>query len=435
MNESPNIFIGKKILIYGLGKSGFSSFKFLKKKNEVFLFDDSKKIDLNKEYRKKFISINQIKKNNFDLIILSPGIDINKCKLSYYLKKNLKIIYTDLDVFNSFYKNLCITITGTNGKSTTCQLLYQVLKKKKLDVKLAGNIGFPILSVKNINKNTIFVIEASSYQLEYSKLFKSKYAAILNISPDHLERHKTISNYISAKFKLIKNQNYNSITFINKHDKYIQRKIKKVQYKCKIINVNTKISRKFIKSFQNEYFLSASNQENLSFVIELAKKFKIKKKNLIDTINNFKGLNYRQQIIFKNKNILIINDSKSTSYSSSLEMLKKTNSIYWLLGGIPKKGDRLNLSKKYCRNIKGFIFGNNQKKFYFDLKNKIKLKKFSNLKNALKELFGDIKKDNFSKKTILFSPAAASFDSFVNFEDRGEYFNKLIRKYINVKNI
>jgi len=131
MNESPNIFIGKKILIYGLGKSGFSSFKFLKKKNEVFLFDDSKKIDLNKEYRKKFISINQIKKNNFDLIILSPGIDINKCKLSYYLKKNLKIIYTDLDVFNSFYKNLCITITGTNGKSTTCQLLYQVLKKKK----------------------------------------------------------------------------------------------------------------------------------------------------------------------------------------------------------------------------------------------------------------------------------------------------------------
>ena len=156
---------------------------------------------------------------------------------------------------------------------------------------------------------------------------------------------------------------------------------------------------------------------------------------MIDTINNFKGLNYRQQIIFKNENILIINDSKSTSYSSSLEMLKKSNSIYWLLGGIPKKGDRLNLSKKYCRNIKGFIFGNNQKKFYFDLKNKIKLKKFSNLKNALKELFGDIKKDNFSKKTILFSPAAASFDSFVNFEDRGQYFNKLIRKYINVKNI
>ena len=98
-------------------------------------------------------------------------------------------------------------------KSTTCQLLYQVLKKQKLNVKLAGNIGYPILSIKNIKKDTIFVIEASSYQLEYSKLFKSKYAAILNISPDHLERHKTITNYISAKFKLIENQNnqFNSI--------------------------------------------------------------------------------------------------------------------------------------------------------------------------------------------------------------------------------
>ena len=434
MNESSNIFLNKKILIYGLGKSGFSSFKFLKKKNKVFLFDDNKKTNLNKIYQKNFISLGQIKKLKFDTIILSPGININNCKIKKYLKKNSKIIYTDLDVFNSFYNNLCITITGTNGKSTTCQLLYEVLKKQKLDVKLAGNIGYPILSIKNIKKDTIFVIEASSYQLEYSKLFSSKYAAILNISPDHLERHKTISNYISAKFKLIKNQNKSSTTFINKHDKHIQNKIKNNKYKSKIIKVNTKINKKLINLFKNEYFLSVSNKENLSFVIEIAKKFNIKKSNLITVVKRFKGLKYRQQIIFKDKKISIINDSKSTSYSSSIEMLKKNN-IYWLLGGIPKKGDKFDLSKVYYKNIKGFIFGTNHKKFSLDLKNKIKLKKFSNLKNALNELINDIKKDNSSKKTILFSPAAASFDSFINFEDRGQYFNKLIKRYINVKNI
>ena len=82
------------------------------------------------------------------MIILSPGINNKKCKLNKFLKKNSKIIYTDLDVFYSFYKNLCITITGTNGKSTTCQLFYQVLKKQKYDVRLAGNIGYPILSIK-----------------------------------------------------------------------------------------------------------------------------------------------------------------------------------------------------------------------------------------------------------------------------------------------
>ena len=162
------------------------------------------------------INFEKISKFKFDRIILSPGIDINNCKLTKFLKKNKDKIYTDLDIFFSFNRNFCITITGTNGKSTTCQLLYEVLLKQKFDVRLAGNIGKPILSVKNIKKKTIFVIEASSYQLEYSKLFKSNCAVILNISPDHIERHKTIKNYVRAKFKLLKSQSKGDLAFIKK---------------------------------------------------------------------------------------------------------------------------------------------------------------------------------------------------------------------------
>ena len=208
---------------------------------------------------------------------------------------------------------------------------------------------------------------------------------------------------------------------------------KKNNIKSKIVKVNTKLNDKFLKIFDNNYFLSSSNRENLSFVLEISKKFKVKKNILINVIKKFKGLKYRQQIIFDSKNISIINDSKSTSYSSSLQMLKQLNNIYWLLGGIPKKGDKLNLSKIYYKNIKGFIFGKNFKKFSMDLNNKIKFKKFSNLKEALNGVFQDIKKDNSMKKTILFSPAAASFDSFKNFEDRGSSFDKLIKKNFNVK--
>ena len=193
------------------------------------------------------------------------------------------------------------------------------------------------------------------------------------------------------------------------------------------------MKNKITVSFQNSYFASASNKENLAFVIKIAKKFKVKKKILIETIKNFKGLKYRQQIIFENKNISVINDSKSTSYSSSIELLKKSKNIYWLLGGIPKKGDKFNLSKKYYKNIKGFIFGKKYKKFSIDLKNKIKFRKFSNLKEALIGVLDNIKKDSSIKKTMLLSPAAASFDSFKNFEDRGSYFDKLIKKYLNVK--
>ena len=152
---------------------------------------------------------------------------------------------------------------------------------------------------------------------------------------------------------------------------------------------------------------------------------------MIKTIQNFKGLKYRQQIIFKKKNLTIINDSKSTSFSSSISILKANHNIYWLLGGIHKKGDKLNLSKKYFKNIKAFIFGKDKKFFNEKLKGKIKYENFNDLKDAIKKIFSIIKKEKFVDKTILFSPCAASFDSFKNFEDRGFYFNKMIKKYLN----
>jgi UDP-N-acetylmuramoylalanine--D-glutamate ligase len=433
MNENSNIFLNKKILVYGLGKSGISTFNFLKNKNDISLFDDFKNKIASHSLKNKILPLKKVLNSNFDLIILSPGIDLNNCKLSRFLKRNLQIIYTDLDIFYSFYKNDCITITGTNGKSTTCKLLYEVLKKHKLDVKLSGNIGYPILSTKKILPRTIFIVEASSYQLDYSKIFNSKYAAILNISPDHLERHKTLKKYISAKFKLLSNQIKGSIAFINNNDLFIKNKIKNKNYKSKIIKVDIKLKNKFLNNIQNDYFLSSSNKENLSFVLEIAKYFKVKKKYIIDTLKNFKGLKYRQQIIYKSKNISIINDSKSTSYSSSIEMLKSYQPTYWLLGGIPKKGDKLTLPKKFYKNIKAFIYGKNNQKFSADLKNKIRFEKFLNLSKALDAVFLDIKKNNIDKKIVLFSPSAASFDNFKNFEERGLYFNKIIKKYLNEK--
>ena len=150
---------------------------------------------------------------------------------------------------------------------------------------------------------------------------------------------------------------------------------------------------------------------------------------MIQAVKNFRGLKFRQQIIFENKSIQIINDSKSTSYSSSIKILREKRNIYWLIGGIPKKGDKFILPRNYYKNIKGYIFGRNKKKFLFDLQNKIQIKKFLNLKDAWITLSEDIKIDKLKKKTILFSPAAASFDDFKNFEDRGEYFNQLVKKY------
>lgn len=424
MLESHNIFNNKKILIYGLGKSGLSASKFLKRNNKVIEYDDKK----NKNYEK-------IRKIEFDYIILSPGIDINKCKLSNFLKKNYNKIHTDLDIFYNNYKyNYKITITGTNGKSTTAKILYEVIKAQKIDVRLVGNIGNPILLEKNITNKTIFIIEASSYQLAYSKLFKSNISMILNISPDHLDRHKTISGYINAKFKLIKSQSKDDLAILNYDNFYIKRYLKLKKFLVKIIKISKKTNINAISRIKNQYFLTEGNKENLKFVLVVANILKLKKDILFRTLEKFKGLNFRQQIIYNSNRLTIINDSKATSFSSSVSLLSSLSNVYWIVGGLAKKGDKLLLNKRNNKNIKAYIFGKDKIFFINKIKRLMKYESFFNLKDLIKKIFIDIKSDHKIKhKIILFSPAAASFDSFKNFEERGKYFNKIINKYINVK--
>ena len=434
MLNNQNIFNHKKILVYALGKSGLSTFKFLKKKNDIYLYDDKKVTDNNKNIKKSLISHQALLKKSIDHIIISPGIDINKCSLRNYLKKNYKKINTDLDIFyNTYSKNKNIAITGTNGKSTTARILYEVLRDQNLDARIVGNIGNPILSEKNITSKTIFVVEVSSYQLEYSKLFKSNISVILNISPDHLERHKTLKNYVKAKFKIVKNQTKKDYAILNMNNLYIKNEVKIQKFFPKLIKVYKYLDIKFLKNINNPYFYSQSNRENVSFIFEITKILKIKKINLFKTLKNFKGLKYRQQIIFRSKKLTIINDSKSTSFSSSASILKLMANVSWIVGGLAKKGDKFLLQKKDCINVKAYIYGKNRNTFISELKKIVKYETFTNLKLLIKKVFLDIKRNESLKhKTILFSPAAASFDSFKNFEERGKYFNNLIKKNNNV---
>ena len=218
MQKKNDLFFHKKILIYGLGVSGISCLNFLKNDNSIKCFDDNLK-NLKKKFKKYLISKEKINKYNFDHIIISPGINSLKCPLKNYLKKNKSKIYTDLDVFYSrYFNNFTIAITGTNGKSTTSKLLNDILKKNKYDTRLVGNIGNAVLNEKNITKKTIFVFEISSYQISYSKIFKPNYGVLLNISPDHLERHKTFNNYLKTKFKLIFSLKKYDYAFINKEE-------------------------------------------------------------------------------------------------------------------------------------------------------------------------------------------------------------------------
>ena len=423
----------KKIAIYGMGITGCSAATTLKKLGaKIFCWDDNLKI------RRKIKNFNfpldkfWLNKDFFDNIVISPGIDINRCKIRKYLKKNLNKIITDLDLFFELNKNsIIISITGTNGKSTTCKIIEKILKTARYDVITAGNIGDPILSLDKIKKKYIFILEVSSYQLQYSKIFHSKYAAILNISPDHLERHKNIKNYVKVKSKIFLAQNGSDYSYINSRNKFsklIKNIFKSLKLKSKLILVNKSSCNLLLKKINNKYFESEGNIENLTFAYTIVKNFKVSDKIIIKALNEFKGLSHRQEVIFSNKKLLCINDSKATSFDACLQSLLNFNKIYWIVGGIPKYQDNFYLKKVRKKVIKAYIVGKNISFFKKQIGNNIPYIVSKNIRNAVNNIYKDSKLNENSKKTILLSPAAASFDQFSNFENRGTYFKNLIIK-------
>ena len=429
----------KKIAIYGLGKTGQSAAKIFKGFNsEILCWDDSAKV--RKKLKKLNFNIKKFWLNKYNIknIVISPGIDIYKCKIKKYLKKNFEKIITDLDLFFELNKKATlISITGTNGKSTTCKIIEKILSTAKYNVKTVGNIGNPILYSHNKRKKFILILEVSSYQLQYSKLFRSKHAAILNISPDHLERHKNMKNYTEVKSKIFYAQKKTDYSYINFNDKYIN-SVKKIftrkKIKSKLVVVNNSNGVFLLKKIKNKYFESKGNKENFGFAYMIAKNFNISDKIIVKALDNFKGLPHRQEVIFSNKKILCVNDSKATSFDASYQSLSNYKNIYWIVGGLPKQKDKFYLNKVRKKIIKAYIIGKNPEFFKNEIKGHIPYIISRNIKNALKSIHSDLRTKNNYQKTILLSPAAASFDQFYNFEIRGEYFKDLVIKKFNKKN-
>ena len=408
-------------LIYGLGSSGKSVVNFFKKNNinNYEIWDDKEKQLLKKK------RTNNLSKtlNTVDYIILSPGISLIK-------KKNLirfrKKIITDIDLLyltNRKFKS--IVVTGTNGKSTTCNLITHLLKKNKFKTLLGGNIGTPVLDLK-ITKNTYIVIEASSFQLSHSKFIQPDYAFLLNITNDHLDWHGNMNNYTNSKLKIFVYQKKGQFALINNKLKKIY---KKGNFVSKLIIPNEKNYKSLKYKIKNHYLKLSINDENMSFAYTFSKLLKISEKNFITAVNSFVGLSHRYEIFLKKKNIIFINDSKATSFAATKYALSNSKNVYWILGGLPKKNDKINLDKIKKNIIKCYIVGKNINFFKKKIQKKINFSITKNLKTTLITILKDIKLSNIKENTILLSPASASYDQFMNFEKRGDEFKKLSRFY------
>ena len=422
-NLKENILSSKSSCIYGLGSTGKSVVNFIRRKSDFkyYVWDDylTSKKKIKKEFFKKKLDV-------ADFIVISPGISLKRAKLKRELIKNKHKIITDIDLFYLFNPKIkSIVVTGTNGKSTTCKILEHVLKKNKINVRLGGNIGTPVLDL-DLRKKPLAIIEASSFQLAYSKFVKPNNAIILNITNDHLDWHSSFKEYTNSKFKIFSNQTKNNFAFIN--DKMLIKKYKKEKYKGKLKIVSTKKYKMVKKLIKNDYLNSETNQKNMSFVYAISKIFKIKKKLLIESLKSFKGLQHRQEIFYKKKNKVFINDSKATSFEASKMAIRNNKNIFWIVGGLPKKGDKFQLGKLKKNIIKTYIVGKSMNIFKKKLKGKVNIQLCKTIKNATTSIFKDTKNIKDKKITILLSPSSASYDQFKNFEERGNCFKKLIIK-------
>ncbi len=409
-------------LVYGLGITGKSVINFFERNNikNYEVWDD------NKSYRRKKTFNLEKTLNDVNYIVLSPGVSLKISKNKKKLLKHKHKIITDIDLIfllKKFFKS--IVVTGTNGKSTTCQILNHLLRQNKYKSLLGGNIGTPILDLQ-IKKNSFLIIEASSFQLAHSKFIKPDYAILLNITNDHLDWHGSMNNYINSKFKIFQKQKKDQFSFLNKKLK-IQFKKRDMQGKLIVPSLNN--YKKLKSNIKNSYLSLAINDENMSFIYAVSKVLGISKRSLINSLKTFKGLPHRYEIFLKFKNCVFINDSKATSFQATKSALENTKNIFWIVGGLPKKNDIFYL-KKFKKNIiKAYIIGNNISFFKNQLKNKVNFEVLKNLKHSIKKVIKDIKIFNKRSSAVLFSPAAASFDQFLNFENRGDKFKFYSKLY------
>jgi len=470
----------ENFIVYGLGKSGLSTIRSLANKSKENSFknhliigtDDNLSslhnadaIALKNQFSNvEFLACDEINFNEKSKIIFSPGIPLffpKPHKILEICQKTKAELICDLELFyqQNHLQNNFIGITGTNGKSTTTALIGFTLNHLKIASEVGGNIGIPCFELP-IAKNYCYVFEASSFQLDLMNQTKFNIANLTNITPDHLDRHGSMANYISSKKRIFANQTKDDFAIINLDDEISSQVYHQLKndrdFKAQLIGISTRkiidhgiaiidgilynnILENQIKIPINSNFLKGEhNDQNIAFAFASVFCYLIQKssnnfnftqisKQIIEGIELFKGLKHRLQIVKDFNDIRFINDSKATNADSTFHALKAYDNIFWIVGGKAKEGGISSLHPFFKKIIKAYLIGEASDDFakVFE-KNNVNFEKCFDLKNAFSKSLADAKNYSLSKKNILLSPACASFDQFKNFEERGDYFCKLV---------
>ncbi|MGM9970786.1 MAG: UDP-N-acetylmuramoyl-L-alanine--D-glutamate ligase [Anaeroplasmataceae bacterium] len=374
-----------------------------------------------------YLEESELKKYDYDIVIKSPFIPYTNESIIKMLEEG-SIVITDFEFVYWLFNRYIISVTGTNGKTTTVSMLKSLLS----DYILCGNIGYPIGEAIIENKGSNLILEASSFELEGCIKFKPDIAIFLPITSAHLDHHKSFDNYFNSKMKNVCNLNENDLVIypyddINISNYLINIKALKLSYSLNNKKANIYVDNNYIVyddfKFNIDDLWSNYNHNILdSMIVVLVGKYLNKSDDLIkNTLISFKGIKYRLERIKSN----IYNDSKSTNIYSTIEALKSLNNISLICGGYEKNDELSDLIPYLSKIKKVYIYGMNKNRLeaFFKI-NKKEVEIFDNLSDATKKCLND-KYDN-----ILFSPMSASYDQYKSYIERGEHFTQIINKYV-----
>lgn len=448
----------KKVLVVGAGKSGLAVARFIVKKGAVAVLTDinnpAHADDQLAELIAEGVQLSlggypEVKKGSFDLVVMSPGVPLTVEPARSALDNGIPVT-GELELAYRFAESPIVAITGTNGKTTTTALIGAIFQDAGISVLVGGNIGLPLVAeVEKYCSGDVIVAEVSSFQLETTGSFRPKVGVILNITPDHLDRHGNMDNYIAAKSRIYANQEPGDFIVLNYDDPLTAGLGAKSRGETIYFSRREELERgvfvtegKIVAKLGGEAEVicgvddlripGAHNLENALAAVAATKVMGVNNRSLAATLKNFKGVSHRLEFVAEINGVKYVNDSKGTNPDASIKALEAYDEPIVLIAGGKNKGSDFNeLAEKIKEKVRVLVVLGQSAGLIAEA---ARASGFENILAAasFKEAVLLASQAARPGDIVLLSPACASWDMFKNFEERGELFRDIV---LSIKNL
>jgi len=443
---------GKRVLVVGLGRSGVASALFLKSQGARVTVSDAKSEDQLREEIPALLDHGIAVETgghgertfqNQDLIVVSPGIPVDAEPIAQARALGQPVI-GEIELAAEFLPVPIVAITGSNGKTTTTTLVGEILAAGGLKTLVGGNIGTPAISlVPQATPETVVVLEVSSFQLETIRSFRPKIGIVLNVTPDHLDRHRTFAAYVDAKARLFENQQPEDFSVLNADDPTCVDLAARTRAQVFWFSRKREVEQGAFVHDGAVFFRRAGAQQEVMLASEIPLKGLHNLENVLaavcggalmgcaadkigKAIRNFKAVEHRLEYVATVRGVEYYNDSKATNVDATLKALAAFPGGLWvILGGKDKNSDYRPLAAAMKEKVRGaLLIGAAADKIEDHLHGEVSTVKCGTLEAAVHHAHASAR----SGDTVLLAPACASFDQFENFEHRGREFKRLVNE-------